>query len=748
MQLFRPSLSRRGLKWRTDTPFVASCIILLAHSAPVTAQASFSTFLKEDSAILSVAHDAVGNLYTFSIASDGSNSITRLDPMASKIAYSVSTNGLGCDRGKAMAVDPAGNVFVAGTASQGYPCVLKFDPLNKLIYSFVVERAAPADIQDIAIDSDDSVLITGWANELGFPSAGGGFFAPASSLANYLVLQPFIARIDPAGSRILSSAVGVGGSRIQIGPRGDIFVAGGAAGLGIGSLATPPNSYPTTPGAFQTTFAPSFDCTGGLCQLQIPSSEQYVTRLDSALSKLIYSTYVTGNHGATNYALAVDSSGNAYLTGLTHSTDYPYTSGQPTTPRPGTFLTKLDPTGSKLIWSVQQGGNLLTFDSAGRLILGGSALPAAGLPNSDPPYPTPPPPPPGDVPAACFPVGLRVQSAAFVQRLNPLDGSVLATQLLSATSVQPSALDALPDGRVLVGGASTFPDIPISPGTIFSSAVARRTASGAFLAAFDLATSSLGGSLACAVDGLTNMTVGPLAPGQLISLFGHGLGPEQPLTASISGPDPLPVVLGGVTVMFDDIPAPLNYVSSSQINVGVPWEISGRSSTIMTVSVNGMLVASRAFVVAPSAPALFVDTSGPVSDGDSFFPAIALNSDGARNSSANPAPAGSIVTMFLNGAAAYAGSVPPVTGSINGPNPDPLATPVAVSAGTAPLESGPLTPWPAVLSGVYQIQVRMPGSNQNGPRAIPLTVTVGAAPAAPFVYFDKVYQAGGLVWIN
>jgi uncharacterized protein (TIGR03437 family) len=748
MQLFRPSRSRRGLKWRTDTPFVASCIILLAHSTPVAAQASFSTFLKEDSAILSVGHDAAGNLYTFSVAPGESYSITRLDPMASKISYSVSTNGLGCDRGKAMAVDPAGIVFVAGTTSQGYPCVLKFDPLNKPIYSFIVERAALADIQAIAIDSDGSALITGWAYELGFPSAGGGFAAPSSSLANYLVLQPFIARIDPAGSRILSSAVGVGGSRIQIGPPGDIFVAGGAAGIGIGSLTTPPNSYPITPGAFQTTFAPSFDCTAGLCQLQIPSSEQYVTRLDSALSKLIYSTYVTGNHGATNYALAVDSSGNAYLTGLTHSTDYAYTSGQPTTPRPGTFLTKLDPTGSKLIWSVQQGGNLLTFDSAGRLILGGSALPAAGLPNSDPPYPTPPPPPAGDVPAACFPVGLRVKSAAFVQRLNPLDGSVLATQLLSATSVQPSALDALPDGRVLVGGASTFPDVPISPGTIFSSAVAHRTASGAFLAAFDLATSSLGGSVACAVDGLTNMTVGPLAAGQLISLFGHGLGPEQPLTASISGPAPLPVVLGGVTVMFDDIPAPLIYVSSSQINVSVPWEISGRGSTIMTVTVNGNLVASRAFVVAPSAPALFVDTSGPVSDGDSFFPAIALNSDGARNSSANPAPAGSTVTIFLNGAATYAGNVPPMTGSINSPNPDPVATPVAVSAGTVQLESGPLTPWPGVLSGLYQIQVRMPASSQNGLRAIPLTVTVGGAPAAPFVYFDKVYQAGGLVWIR
>jgi len=191
---------------------------------------------------------------------------------------------------------------------------------------------------------------------------------------------------------------------------------------------------------------------------------------------------------------------NGSLTGTTHSSDCPYTA-QSTSGRPGVFLTKLDPTGSKLVWSVQQGGDLPAFDSGGNLILGGSATPAAGLPDEYPPYPIPPPPAAGDVPAACQPTGLRVQIAAFVQRLRAVDGSVLATQLLSATRAQPSALDVLPDGRVLVAGASAFPDVPITPGTVFSSAIAQRTAYGAFLAAFDLATSSLGGPLACVADG-------------------------------------------------------------------------------------------------------------------------------------------------------------------------------------------------------------------------------------------------------
>ncbi len=753
MELLSLPWSLRGPKRPFDTPVVACCIILLTfiRTAPAEVPSAFSTFLKENSAILSVGHDSAGKLYTFGVLTGGSQFVSRLDANASKTEYSVNVSGVGCEQGKAMAVDSTGNVFITGSTvsgtGQGFPCVLKLDASGKLIYSFVIERAAAATGQAIAIDFDGSTVVTGWASAFGFPSAGGGFSAPASSLSNYVVLQPFIARIDPTGSKLLASAIGVGGDRIAIGPRGDIFVSGNAAGIGVGNGGEAPNSYPVTPGAFQTTFAPSFDCASSLCQLSFPSPEQYVTRLDSALAKLIYSTYVTGSHGAGNSALAVDSAGNAYLTGSTHSTDYPNTAPSAST-RPGVFLTKLDPTGSKLFWSLQQGGDLLAFDSTGNLILGGSATPAAGLPNSYPPYPTPPPPPAGDVPAACLPTGLRVQIAGFVQRISAIDGSVLATQLLSATRAQPSALDVIPDGRVLVAGAAIFPDIPITPDTVFSSAIAQRTPSGAFLAGFDLTTSSLGGALACVADGLTNMPIGPVAPGQLISLFGNGLGPAQPLSASISGPAAVPLSLGGVAVTFDGVAAPLTYVSSGQINVGVPWEISGKSSAIMSVIVNGNPIASRRFAVATSSPSLFVDTSGPVSDGNSFFPAIALNSDGTKNSPANPAQGGSLVTILLNGVAAYEGSVPPMTGSITEPNPKPIGISVTVNAGTASLESGLLTPWPGVLSGLYQVQVRMPASTQNGPRAVPLTVTVGGVPAAPLVYFDKVYQGGGLVWMN
>jgi uncharacterized protein (TIGR03437 family) len=704
-------------------------LIVSLHTA--YAAGPFSTFLKENSSILGVGHDPAGNLYVYSSAIDGSRSITRLNSSASRIDYTVSTSGSSCNAGNVAALDAAGNVFIAGTESapyNGYPCVLKFDASGKLVYSFAVEQAAKASVQAIAIDSDGSAVLTGIASELGFPSTPGGFTARDSSLANFAVVQPFIARIDPAGSSLLASAVGVGGRSVAIGPRGDIFVSGGAAGFGVGNGTPLPNSYPITPGAFQSTFTPSIECSFP-CQLTFPSSEQYVTRLDAALTRLIYSTYVTGSHGATNQALAVDSAGNAYVTGTTLSTDYPYTPNQPTPARATTFLTKLDPTGSKLVWSVQQGGSLLVFDADGNLILGGSVYPAGGLP-----YQLgvtfPPPPATGNLPAACLPTGLRAQIAAAVQRVSAADGRILATQLLPATSAQPTAMDVLGDGRVLVGGSSTFPDVPITPGTLFSSAIPQRTPSGAFLAAFDLATSALGGRLACVADGLTNMPLGPVSPGQLISIFGTNFGAPGSNT----------------TVTFDGVAAPLTYLSPGQINLGVPWELMGETSTVMRVNVDGAAIAARQFAVAASNPSVFVDTGGSVADGNSFFPAIALNSDGTKNSRSNPAKGGSLVTLFLNGVSVHNGNTPPVTGSVSGDNPAPIDVPIAVTAGTLTLESGPLMPWPDVLAGLYQVQTRVPGSDVA--RAVALTVTVGGVPAGPFVYFGKVYQAGALVWVN
>jgi uncharacterized protein (TIGR03437 family) len=246
--------------------------------------------------------------------------------------------------------------------------------------------------------------------------------------------------------------------------------------------------------------------------------------------------------------------------------------------------------------------------------------------------------------------------------------------------------------------------------------------------------------------------VGPVAPGQLITLYGSGLGPAQGIAGSITGPGAAPTSLGGVTVTFDNVPAPLAYVSANQINASLPFEVAANASTVMKISVNGSVVASRQFAVTPSSPGLFIDTSvftqACGNTGITAFSAVALNADGARNSCANPAKAGSMVTVFLNGLDAYLGGTPPVTGSITGPDPDPLGVAVDVRAGTQSLETGPLTAWPGLIAGLYQLSVKMPDFNGTTTlQPVVLVISVEGIPAAPFAYYDKLYQIGGLVWM-
>jgi Beta-propeller repeat len=103
--------------------------------------------------------------------------------------------------------------------------------------------------------------------------------------------------IDPvlSYSTLLAASYAYG---IAVDPSGNAYVTGLASSF----------FFPTTPGAFQTT---AF------------SSSAFVSKLDSTGSNLIYSTYLSGDHGSTGTAIAVDASGIAYVTGYTSSSDFP-----------------------------------------------------------------------------------------------------------------------------------------------------------------------------------------------------------------------------------------------------------------------------------------------------------------------------------------------------------------------------------------------------------------------------------------
>jgi len=92
-----------------------------------------------------------------------------------------------------------------------------------------------------------------------------------------------VTKLDASGTKTLFSLTNVGGNHIALGPQGDIWISG----------STTSTSYPTTPGALQTTFTPSFSCgPEGMC---VPSFQQYVTRISADGTKLVFSTFINRN---------------------------------------------------------------------------------------------------------------------------------------------------------------------------------------------------------------------------------------------------------------------------------------------------------------------------------------------------------------------------------------------------------------------------------------------------------------------
>jgi hypothetical protein len=391
-------------------------------------------------------------------------------------------------------------------STQPLPFVAKFSANGDLVCSYLFSSGIAAQTAAIAVDSKGGVIVTGQSTAGSFPSTPSSYSFTASGD------QAFITKVDATGTKVLFPATGVGGSDIALDPTGDIVVAGN----------TISKSYPAMDGAYQTTFKPASFCAFP-CQLPLPASEQYVSKLSADGTKLIFSTFLTGSGGSQNMGLAVDASGDAWVTGETASADYPYTVAASADSQPDTFTTELDPTGSRVILSVQHGGSGIAFDPAGNVLLAGSF----GTPFMSPIIQNiaiPGPPPTGNTPPQCLPGSSGFFSDAFALRISGGSGNVLGAKIMTGTSLTGVSIAVDAQGSIYLAGLSLLPDVALSPGVIFSDAVALRTVPVTFLARIDLSESAVG----CVTDSSSFAPNGPVAPGQLLTIFGKGIGPVDP----------------------------------------------------------------------------------------------------------------------------------------------------------------------------------------------------------------------------
>jgi hypothetical protein len=387
--------------------------------------------------------------------------VTKLNPTGSGLVYSTYIGGGGSDAGEGIAVDSNGNTYVAGsTNSTNFPVtagafkpsyggsgdafVTKLNPAGSaLVYSTYVGGSDVDGATAIAVDPMGNTYITGLTLSPDFPTNSGAVQPAFAGTAD-----AFVTKLNSAGSALVYSTY-LGGAGSDAG-NGIATDGDGSAYVTGVTLST---DFPSTTGSFQPIYG------GG------NNGDAFVAKLDTAGSRLVYSTYLGGNGTDHGIGIAIDGDRNVYVTGGTSSTDFPTTAGafQPvlgggTDPVQGSgdaFVTKISPTGSAAIYSTYLGG-ASGFDTGRGIAVdtNGSAYVTGGTASTD--FPTT---------AGAFQAVFRGFRKAFVTKLNPAGTGLVHSTYFGGGHTDEGYAVALDASRsVYVTGGTRSTDFPVTAG--------------------------------------------------------------------------------------------------------------------------------------------------------------------------------------------------------------------------------------------------------------------------------------------
>jgi uncharacterized protein (TIGR03437 family) len=222
-----------------------------------------------------------------------------------------------------------------------------------------------------------------------------------------------------------------------------------------------------------------------------------------------------------------------------------------------------------------------------------------------------------------------------------------------------------------------------------------------------------------------------VAPGELVALFGSGLGPEQGVAFAPDSAGRVPTLLADTRVLIDGAPAPLLYVQSRQVNAVVPYQVQGKSSVSLAVQYRGQTTATMILPVTSTDPRFFRR------DGSGFGPGAILNQDGSFNSPSNPAKKGSIISLWGTGMGQT--DPPGIDGTITGfPLPRQVLG-LRVAFGQPPFFTDPgaevlyMGPAPALPAGVFQLNVRIPSNAPSGNAELEISLLIGNEPGGMYL---------------
>ncbi len=641
----------------------------------------------------------------------GAAFVSKLNAAGTALIYSTYVGGTGGESAYGLAVDAAGDAYFVGqTASKDFPAtagafqtaiigsrdsfVAKLNPTGTaLLYATYLGGTTTTyeccdGASAVAVDAAGNAYVTGDTYATGFPVTPG---APQTKLASGLAENAFVTKLNPTGTALVYSTLlgGSGQGSFSIGPAvfdGDFgtAIAVDAAGNAYVTGVAYSTNFPVTAGAFQSTNKAA--TTQGVVS-SIPGFNAFLTKINPAGTAFVFSTYLGGSGvtfpngpsgtsmvilGDRANALAVDGAGNIYIAGVAYSADFPTTTGAYQTKLQASqpvaagnfgligsnaFVAKMNAAGNALLFSTFLGGsgtdraNAMAIDAAGNVYLAGSTT------STDFPVMA------GALQSVNKAAVTNKASSGFLAELNPAGAALLYSTYFGGSGIATAnqslgdaayslALDS--SANVYIVGSAYSSDFPTTQGALqTNNAAAAKGGTNAFVAKFNL-TAASGGAPSVrpnfgVVDGASYKST--LAAGELATLFGYNLGVT---TASASG-TPLGTSLGGTQVMIGGIAAPLLYVSPSQINLQVPWEVSGpaRPSIVVTTP-SGATPAAASPTWSAAAPAIFAANSSGVGQG------AVIATTGQIAAPGTPATRGQYVMIFCTGLGAVSNQ--PATG--------------------------------------------------------------------------------------
>ena len=299
--------------------------------------------------------------------------MAKLNPAGNALVYATYLGGRGDDRAFGIAVDSTGAAYITGwTQSSNFPVrnalqasltgsqnafLVKLTPAgNGLVYSTYLGGNGKDSGNGIAIDSAGNAYVVGDTTSTNFPVSG---FQKAYQGGQ----DAFVAKLNATGSSLVYSTY-LGGGNFDHGAA--IAVDGGGTAYLTGTTSS--TNFPVA-NAFQGT-------NGG-------GQNAFITRLSANGASLMFSTFLGGSGGRTGYpeagqGIALDASGNAYVAGVTSSTNFPLMNPEQSALNGSSdaFIAKMSPAGA-LIYSTYLGGsgidaaNAIAVDSAGNAYFAG-----------------------------------------------------------------------------------------------------------------------------------------------------------------------------------------------------------------------------------------------------------------------------------------------------------------------------------------------------------------------------------------